>query len=66
MLKITESNNQTEKTAPPNVTLRGYEVVNAIKSALKKQCPAVVSCANILALSSRDGIRTVKPISCES
>ncbi|XP_057516713.1 peroxidase 27-like [Amaranthus tricolor] len=59
LIDPTESNNQTEKTALPNVTLRGYEVINAIKSALEKQCPGVVSCADILALSSRDAIRTI-------
>ncbi|CAO2817515.1 unnamed protein product [Amaranthus hypochondriacus] len=59
LIDPTESNNQTEKTALPNVTLRGYEVVEAVKSALEKHCPGVVSCADILALSSRDGIRTI-------
>ncbi|PIA31907.1 hypothetical protein AQUCO_04700045v1 [Aquilegia coerulea] len=52
------SNNQAEKDAPPNLTLRGFDFINAVKSLLEAECPGIVSCADVVSLVARDSIVT--------
>lgn len=51
----------SEKTATPNLSLRGYEIVDAAKADLEAQCPGIVSCADILAFGARDAVELVSP-----
>ncbi|KAI3933912.1 hypothetical protein MKX01_028238 [Papaver californicum] len=48
----------TEKTAGPNGSVRGYELIDEIKIELEKEqsCPNIVSCADIIVMATRDAI----------
>ncbi|XP_056687541.1 peroxidase 44-like [Spinacia oleracea] len=48
--------NQAEKDAGANGSVREYTLIDQIKTALERACPQKVSCADIIALATRDAV----------
>ncbi|XP_073134908.1 peroxidase 21 [Henckelia pumila] len=46
---------ESEKTSSRNFGMRNFKYIKTIKDALEARCPLTVSCADIVALSARDG-----------
>lgn len=46
----------SEQTSERSFGMRNFKYVNTIKEAVEQECPLTVSCADIVALSARDGI----------
>lgn len=63
LLDSTPANPKIEKMASPNLTVRGYEVIDKAKERLEAACPQTVSCADIVALAARDGAVLVRHLS---
>ncbi|KGN58950.1 peroxidase 21 [Cucumis sativus] len=51
---------ESEKDSSRSFGMRNFKYVNKIKAAVEKECPLTVSCADIVALSARDGIVMLK------
>ncbi|XP_021853659.1 peroxidase 57-like [Spinacia oleracea] len=47
----------SEKAAGPNLSVRGYDVIDALKDIAEAQCPGVVSCADIIAIATKEVIK---------
>ncbi|CAE5959224.1 unnamed protein product [Arabidopsis arenosa] len=51
------SERPSEKSARQNANLRFFEIIDEIKKVVESACPKTVSCADILALATRESIR---------
>ncbi|KAM6595294.1 hypothetical protein CsatA_005818 [Cannabis sativa] len=47
---------QSEKNAGPNLSVRGYDLIDTIKKSLESKCRQIVSCADIIAIATRDAV----------
>ncbi|XP_010522326.1 PREDICTED: peroxidase 3 [Tarenaya hassleriana] len=53
---INSTRGNAERDSAPNLTLRGFSFIDGIKAVLEAQCPGIVSCADVIALSARDSV----------
>ncbi|XP_026383077.1 peroxidase 47-like [Papaver somniferum] len=48
--------NTAETDSPSNLSLLGYEIIDAAKDLIEGHCPGIVSCADIVAMAARDAV----------
>ncbi|GLT98383.1 hypothetical protein SLE2022_158910 [Rubroshorea leprosula] len=56
LLNSTGDGDDVEKESFPNLSVRGFDFIDRVKSLLEAECPGTVSCADIIALVARDAI----------
>ncbi|PNT69749.1 hypothetical protein BRADI_3g60880v3 [Brachypodium distachyon] len=56
LLDSTSKSKASEKDGAPNASLHALYVIDNAKRAVESLCPAVVSCADIIALAARDAV----------
>lgn len=54
LLDPTPANPHTEKTAPINIGLAAFDLIDEIKEAVEERCPGTVSCSDTLIYAGRD------------
>ena len=63
LLTSTPGGGLTERDADKTLPVEGFDLVAWAKKAVEAQCPCVVSCADVLAMATRDAIVKVCPYS---
>lgn len=53
---------ESEQKSQRSFGMRNFKYIDTIKEALERECPSTVSCADIVALSARDGIVLVRAL----
>ncbi|CAI8613678.1 unnamed protein product [Vicia faba] len=49
-------NTTSEKQTGANASVRGFDLIDDVKEAIEATCPSTVSCADIIALATRDAV----------
>ncbi|XP_074306586.1 peroxidase 57-like [Silene latifolia] len=47
----------SEKTAGPNLSVRGYDLIDILKGIAEAECPGMVSCSDIIAIATKEVIK---------